>query len=222
MNKKLKFINGSPLANLLKSRSAIFSLSLRKYSHPSELYQAVKLAISTIGECDFSLCDSIQRYNYVWQKNLSLNEGHTQANQEGDFWIHWFTALFKDEPIKPNILKWDYWLDQPDFPEQKNFIDQLYEKDALFKNTIEESIVRFLRRYTANPNHAAFDIEQAKKMSREIVKEETAVLILQAQKKYDFEIFVEKRNPGLQYVYENIVWQQHPFLLQPILIKITL
>jgi hypothetical protein len=150
---------------------------------------------------------------------LPPDQAHAKANQTGDAWIAWMNEVYPDQLHKPKVIKWDAWLNHPLFPEKKAFIDTLYKQDQLFKKMVEESIHRYLTRLS---QHTQFDFDQAESLSILFVKEEVAVLALQAELGYDFEIFVEKRNPALQYFFEQVIWCNSPLNLQPVLIKIAL
>lgn len=219
MNRKLKFLLGSPACDL-KTKTALFSVSLRPFSKLTELGLIIEKAINTFGTCHISLCDSLQRYNLIWQKGMTIESAHQYTNRLGREWTEWLYDFFSNSSlVKPKVISWDSWLKNPKYSEKRHFVDTCYEQDANFREAVYISLTRYLDRVAEH--HPDFDRVQAESLSIEFVKEETAVFFLQSDEGYDFEIFLEKRNPGLQYFYDNILWKKNPEFLQPVLTKIN-
>ncbi len=216
---KIKFINGTSRSTAQKG-SAIFSLSLRLYNEPEELVEAVKLTLQTFESCEFVISDSLHRYNYLWQRDMTPENAYSAAIQEGDNWIAWFCSLQGLSSLDIKIIRWDYWLQHPLFEEQQTIVENIYAKNQAFAFSIQESIELYLSRYAKSS--PSFEITKARQASIALVKEEVAVLLIQAKLDYAFEVFIEQRNPGLQYFYRQILWKKFPALLQPALIKVTL
>lgn len=219
MSIKLRFMNGLN-EQKTQEKTTIFSISLRDFRDPQQLHDAISLANERFLRCDIALCDSLQRYNFIWQRNLLPEKAHAAANQAGEDWIHWFdTAYQGSAKARPQVIRWDDWLNHPEFQSHLILVEEMYAQDPLLKKMIEESTRRYLTRLA---QRTKFDLAQAQSLSIDFVKEEVAILALQAKLGYDFEIFLEKRNPALQYFFEQVIWRQNPLNLQPVLIKILL
>lgn len=203
---------------IAKISSSIFSISLKDYQDEIGLVSSIHEATVTFKECHISLADSIQRYNLIWQSNISCEAAWKKANDLGIAWIDYYLPLIPGRV--PKIIKWDYWLNHPKFYEKKELIELQYKNDINFRNSIEFAVNEYLNRYSKK--YPINNEKIAQQFSTELIKEEITVLALQADLGYDFEIFFEIRNTGLKYFYENILWPKNPFLLKPVLAKINL
>lgn len=201
-----------------KNSSAVFSISLKDYSDQIGLLSSIHESTIAFKTVDISLADSIQRYNLIWQHDITPKEAQKRANSMGDAWIAYYLPLIPGR--EPKIIKWDHWLEHPNFKNSQNFIELYYKKDKDFQNSINDAAIEYLSRY--NNKHPIDNIPKALQLSIKLIKEEISVLALQANIGYEYEIFFEIRNAGLKYFYEYILWSKNASQLKPILAKIKL
>lgn len=214
------FLQGRP-ADDLKQKRCVFSLSLKPIKNEQDIRIVIQKTLSAFGYCDISLCDTAHRYNLMWQDKCSLEEAYARTWESGKEWVQGFYSLFSpEERAAISLVRWDSWLQHPDFEKKRLFTTRFYEEDSGFREAIKRSVERYLNR--CKLKGMIFDFTEAHRLSTLLVAEEVAVLLLLSTLAYDFEVFLERRSPGLQYFYDKVIRKEHQQVLQPVLIKINL
>ncbi len=212
MKQCLQYPNGRPTESNIINKKAVLCLSLVEYS-ASQLKKVVEKLLAQFGKFDVVLFDSVQRYNLMWTQHLSADAAHQKAVALGNTWLTDYANIFNNDAIK--MFRWDEWLSSPRFAAQKKMSEQLYHDQPGFKESVDTTAADYLTKYAQR--HSDFDGEQARALSVELIKEEAAGILLAADLQYDFDVSFRKK-PALKYLSEHIIHQQHPELLQPIVV----
>jgi hypothetical protein len=199
---KKAIFKSSDARDFLKSK-CIITISVGQPNHEGDKFLATIIAASRqFGSCLIMICDSLQRYTMKILSSLSLLEIHQESNILGDKWIDRNFEAIEQLHIPYAISRWDQWITHPNFIAKSKQIETLYQTDPLFKKSVDSTSHNFTERKL---DTAIVDKQTAMDLSRAYLLEECAVMLLQADEGYHFEIYPSQRNDAMAYVYENII-----------------
>lgn len=127
--------------------------------------------------------DTLQRFNFMANYNLSEQDAYKKSKQAGEEWIAKNIAneLLNDKKIE--IICWDYWLSLPDYKKNFNLVSNLYQNNQVLKQAVNEEIEMFLLRR----DKQVFD--HKKECSKYYFLEETAAFPLMFKRERAADIY---------------------------------
>ena len=216
---KASFANCSIEDRALLSKSkCIFPISMGQTKQEGSKLLATMLLISnTFKECDLLLTDSLQRHTLkIDLPDASPQALYSESRAMGNRWLDNNRDIYEKLTIPFNMIRWDYWLDYPDFNEYHAKINHLYDKNKEFKAAIDKSVAEYLdRRYQGQQRTA-----QAFAACVDYLKEESTVIVLFTLiNQYNFEIYPNKRSTSIDATYRHFILPYYPHLLKPLSIR---
>ncbi len=195
----------------------ILTVSVGQPNHEGDKFFATVLAINKqFTSCIIMVCDSLQRHTMKISSQLNLNELHKESNRLGDEWIVRNSLAINQFNIPYQISRWDAWMHHRNYPEKRLSINSLYANDPLFKKSIDETAHKFSER---KMDISVVDRNIAFNLSKEYLLEECAIMLLQAEDGYQFEIYPSQRNDAMDYVYQQIISYTNKELMRAVSIK---
>lgn len=197
--------------------NCILTVSVGQLNHEGDKFFATALAVNKqFGSCLIMVCDSLQRHTMKIASEAHLNELHQESNKLGQEWIARNALAMEQLQIPHEISRWDTWLHHKSYPEKRSFINSLYQNDPHFKKCIDDTANRFSER---KMDVSVVDKSTAFHLSQEYLLEECAVMLIQADAGYQFEIYPSQRNDAMDYVYRQVISYTNNELMQAVSIK---
>ncbi|MBA3535149.1 MAG: hypothetical protein H0T84_00840 [Tatlockia sp.] len=195
----------------------IITISVGQPNHEGDkLYATLLAADRQFSFARIMVCDSLQRYTMKITSNLTLEQLHLESIKLGDEWIARNLKYIKTMNIPYELSRWNEWLNHPDYTDKLQIIEELYNRDTLFKNSIFSTTHGFISR---NSERLVINKEQAYELSKDYLLEECAVMLILADEGYEFEIYPNQRNEALDYIYHTIIAKENSHLMQAVSIK---
>ncbi len=196
---------------------AIVTISVGQPNHEGDKFYSTLLATNKqFSFARIMVCDSLQRYTMKITSPLSLGQLSLKSTKLGDEWIVRNLKYIEAMTIPYKISRWNDWLNHSDFVDKFQLIENLYNEDISFKNSIYSTTHGFISR---NSERLVVDKEQAYELSKDYLLEECAVMLILADEGYQFEIYPNQRNEALDYIYQTIIVKENKQLMQAVSIK---
>jgi hypothetical protein len=146
------------------------------YHEGAKFAETMSLINRTFSQCKTMLCDSLQRHTLKLKfPELDEDALYEKAMQEGDRWLDRNQTVFKQMTIPHEIIRWDTWLEHPDYPKNRDIIEKLYADNKAYRAAVGRTIDKFLVRFQKrDPN---LDYEKAFNICLPYLKEECAIII---------------------------------------------
>lgn len=207
--------------NRFKYSKCLLTISVGQQSHEAELFNmTVDLVNEHFGSCVLLVDDSLQRHTMALDSQNDANYFYNISVDEGDLWLQRNEKYYCKFSIPVEIIRWDKWLNHPNFREQQEKIRNLIRTDIDFRTAFDRSIEKFLKKFCERlSNPSSFDIKRAWQLSLDYLVEECAVLCLWTELKCNFEVYPSKRNQAMDMTHKTFVLPMYPDLLHAIEIK---
>lgn len=129
---------------------ASISVSLHNPNHNGDKF---KYIIEWVNEqpfftrCQVDLSDTLYRHNYM-MTNKALNEmqAYLKARRNGSEWIEKHKVYLDKLNIPYEIIRWDKWLDHPEFNDLVLVFKDYYRTDFNFKEAVDAQVYSFFAR----------------------------------------------------------------------------
>lgn len=212
-----KAILKSPSTDEFSKSKCILTVSVGQPNHEEDKLLSAIIAVNKhFSFCTIMVCDSLQRFTMKFSSNVSLAELHIESNNLGDKWIERNLQAIRQLSIPYSISRWDCWISHPHFNSKKTIIDDLYNNDKRFKETIDDTANNFVVRKL---DMLGIDKKSAIELSKQYLLEECAVMLIQADDLNGFEIYPSQRNDAMDYVHKKIISVIDGSLMLPVSIK---
>lgn len=133
--------------------------------------------------------DTLQRYNYMHKEGVSEVEAYAQSEVAGREWVERNINAIRSLP-SCEIIRWNNWLDHPNFNDEHKFINDLYDNDEELRSLINADVLAFWRRKQIREGMSTYaDFESFKRFSTEYLLEETAAFFLMFKKEKAVDIY---------------------------------
>ena len=200
----------------MKRSDCILHISVGQAYHEGEkLIATMDLINETFKSCIIMLCDTLQRHTLkIKHPDLSDDELYKKALLLGDEWLARNRIAYAYLSIDSKIIRWDYWLNHPDYSRYKKIINELYCSDVDYKNKIQATIKKFLERQGLLGDVQAFQLCEA------YVLEECPVLVpLWAQTGCQFIIYPRFRTSAMSATYQHFIACSGQDILKEVALK---
>ncbi|MDF2939369.1 MAG: Uncharacterized protein K0R66_11 [Gammaproteobacteria bacterium] len=163
----------------------------------------------TFNKCTILLADTLHRHTFkILNEDYTEEQLYRAARDAGDEWLERNQATIDALTIPHNTLRWQEWLNHPNFPAMKSLIDEFYEKNSHFRISVFKSVEEFLLRL--DKSESSLNCTNAFRCSAEYLKEESAVMQLVAYDNYHFILYPGKRPLSIQLTYEHFIRPFYP------------
>ncbi len=212
-----KAILKSEYMNNFASSKCILTISVGQPNHEDDKFFSTILAVNKqFKSCLVMVCDSLQRHTMKISAPQNITDLHHISNSLGNEWITRNSPAINELIIPYQICRWDHWITHQNFEQKNALIKALYSSDPLFKESVDDTALEFSTRKMST---ALVDIDTAFNLSKEYLLEECAVMLLQAEEGYQFEIYPSKRNNAMDYVYQQVISYTNKNLMRAVSIK---
>jgi len=138
-------VKNAPVWSLYQNCS--LGISLQSQNHVGEYLRAiVTWTNGKFENCLIDLSDTLHRYNYMIEENLSAGEAYKKARREGDLWLEKNRHIIDDLAMPFRILRWDEWLDHPELESCKHSFWAAYNDDAEFNKAVLADVQNYYMR----------------------------------------------------------------------------
>jgi tRNA-dependent cyclodipeptide synthase len=118
--------------------------------------------------------DLLYRHNFM-AEGQPPGDAEARARALGTSWLERHQAVINDCPVKPDVIRWGQWYEQPDYPTVLDSFQSAYRTSRVFRDAVENDVDRFVRRLGRE------SMPTERQHSRDFLIEEVAVLTLQAR-----------------------------------------
>jgi hypothetical protein len=224
ISKKIKVSFAGCFSNdrkLFSQSKCIMPISMaQKVQEGEKLLATIKLVNIHFKECTFLLGDSLRRITMkIMFPSLSNKESYDKSLELGELWIVNNKIFYEQLSIPYNIIRWDYWLNHPEFKVKYDMVNNLYHTDKYYQNSMKQSASEFLNRYLNQSNLKSLDYDHAFSLCLDYLKEECAIMCLWTEGQYGFEIYPSGRCSAMTATYEMLIQPFYPSLLKPVKIR---
>ena len=196
----------------------IIHISVGQEYHEGEKFlSTMDLINKTFKSCTIMLCDTLQRHSLrMKHPELSEDEIYNKALALGDEWLKRNSGAYKHLSIDSKIMRWDEWLNHPDYAKYRKQIDELYNTNIDYKNKIHSTINKFLERQGLSNDEMSFKLCEA------YILEECPILVpLWAQTGCQFIIYPRFRTDAMSATYQYFVGNAEQNILQEVAWKVN-
>lgn len=202
--------------------SCILPISIGQPIHEGKKFEAtLNLVNSTFKKATILIDDSIQRFTMKISSPIDeLSQLRSKAIRLGKEWLERNSTIINSLEIENNVIHWDFWIENPNYPEFNKIVLDYYSSSATYKNAIHENINVFLSRFNAkNKQLSKIELDEAFKLCLDYLLEECSSMMLWASSGYDFEIYPYGRNLAMQATFELIIKKMFPNKLKSVSLR---
>lgn len=199
-----------------KTSRCLLTVSVGQESHEDQrLISTLNLIELSFASCIITLHDTLQKYTIAISQGGSADSYYKTALSSGDKWIERNQPYFSSFGNRISIIRWDEWLNDPDFSDKKEKVlaelnhDENYR--ALFDISINEYLSRYYKRHN-NPD--ALNKKHIEQLCFDYLVEECAVLCLWPKVNCQFEIYSGTHNAAIEETRKRFVHNQYPDLVK--------
>jgi len=206
---------------ILNKSQCLLTISVGQEVHEADKFAAtINLVDENFSSCIILIDDTLQRHTMALQSGKEGDFFYDQSLREGDFWLERNAVYLSRLSIPHQIIRWDKWLKHPNYEQQKQRINTLLATDLLYKQTFEETIHEFLRRYYSRlDKNKLIHSEKDFLLCFNYLIEECTALCLWPELNCHFEVYPSKRNRAMDVTHRYFVLPHYPDLLHSLSIK---
>jgi hypothetical protein len=205
----------------LNQSQCLLTISVGQEVHEGDKFAAtIGLVNENFFSCIVLIDDTLQRHTMALQTGKEGDFFYEQSLSEGDSWLKRNESKLRQLSIPHQIIRWDKWLKHPNYEQQKQYINTLLTTDLLYKQTFEETIHEFLRRYYSRlDKNKPINLERDFLLCFNYLVEECTALCLWPELNCHFEVYPSKRNAAMDATHHYFVLPHYPDLLHSLSIK---
>ena len=194
-------VKSSP--NWRNYRRACLSISVGQPVHEgAKLTAALDWINRNFETCIIGVSDTLQRWNLLSAPDMTMEEAYTATLQAGDAWLERNRSAIGELKIPVQIIRWDHWLQHPDFAATHEAFQNLYINNNVLRTALDQDTEEFLVRHHAT-NEA--DEQRLISTSRSFILEEIAVYTLLHRELPSAKIYPSQSLEALRVVREGYV-----------------
>lgn len=199
----------------------LITISVGQDSHEGERFAALADLINNhFKSCIIILDDSLQRHTMALWSDKNSDFFYPHSIKEGDLWISRHEKILQEFTILKKIIRWDAWLNHPDFLKQRQKILDLIEVKNSYRKAFEESIESFLKKFYRRVFFKKFDMNETEEHCWNFVIEECVALSLWPELNCEFEVYPNQHNLAINETRKYFVLSQYPKLLRGIQVNL--
>jgi hypothetical protein len=196
----------------LKGHNGLLTISIGQDTQDNKRFIAMlDLMMDTFDHCTIALHDTLQRHTMAMQTNSTANACYNKATAIGDRWLETNEQLCKKFGSRINIIRWEDWIQHPDFEKHKAQIIKTMNNDDSYNDLFYQSIHNYLNRYVTRLNNPEiFNRQHAEQLCIDYLIEECAALCLWPTTDADYEIYDGTHNAAMQETRKRFVHATTP------------
>jgi tRNA-dependent cyclodipeptide synthase len=153
---KISVRKGIGNENWMDFSAVIFEISLdNKRYNGDYFFSILQWAQERFSEITIIICDTLQRYNIMYDQKVTEEEAFLLSRNLGKQWLCQNKSILDALKISPHIFYWDNWLlHKNDLNNNQNTLNTLYANNVYFRNECDKIFEniweRFKKKYTNN------------------------------------------------------------------------
>jgi hypothetical protein len=223
MNSRIKPVFKCPdlFKEKFKHSRCLITISVGQEVHEGEKFAAtIELINSSFQSCIMLIDDSLQRHTMAIEKEEDADFFYSHSIQEGDTWLERNKKTYSKLDSLEKILRWNDWLNHPNYSETQNNIISLQQSNINYKTSFDSTIEEFIRRYYSRINNVeSKNIQRTKQLCMNYLIEECTAMCLWPELNCQFEVYPSPRNSAMSKTHELFVLPKYPQLLHSVAIK---
>lgn len=197
----------------------LIPISVGQRYHEGHKFEAtLRLVNQKFNKATILVGDTLQRHNIEVLEELGGAEAFQLARQRGDDWLERVRPLLSLLKIPFNFIRWDYWLEHPEFELAKQKVSTLYAEDGSYQSSFSITVNDFLLR-NRDFFSSSRDREHASRLCLRYLIEECAAMLIWPETKCQFELYPSKRTPAMQSTYERLIMPSYPDCIKPVSLR---
>jgi hypothetical protein len=197
-------------------------ISVGQKVHEGDKFIAtVKLIARSFKECIILVDDTIQRHTLqIFEPQLTKTEAYNKAKIMGNLWLETNRKALDMFSIPIEILRWDFWAQHKFYFEKHALMENTYENDKGYRESLQQSAKEFLERNVEK--YSLFEeneYERAFGLCIEYLIEECACMLLWIEKKCHFEVYPSGRNRAMEATYDKFIRTDYPEVLRSVSLR---
>ncbi len=141
------------------NKRAVLPISVNQPYHENDKFNAtIAMVNKRFGYCDIVVADTLQRYNFFYGKEYSIEELYKISKNEGDNWLKRNSRYLNLLSVPHSIIRWDDCIQLPTFPLFLNKIKDRYLHDPAYRDAFKQDIDVFLTRYLQHNTRDNHDV----------------------------------------------------------------
>ncbi len=218
MAKTKCFIRFSNDKDKFKQSSCLFTISVGQQTHENEHFEStINLINQSFQSATMLVDDSLQRYTMALSRIQGPDDFHDIAIQEGNLWLKRNKKYYSKLTNLNKIIRWDTWLNHPNFDAQRTAILNEIDIDPEYKLDFDASINAFIEKYRKRlDNKNQFNEKRAKQLCFDFILEECTALCLWMELNCNYEVYPNLHNRAINKTRSKFVLSSNPELLQTV------
>lgn len=203
-----------------KDSQCLLTISVGQRTHEEERFEStMELINASFGSCILCIDDSLQRHTMALNSQRDADFFYDTAIKEGDLWLIRNEKYYSKLTIPRKIIRWNRWLNHPNYHVQQNKIKKFIEDDLSYKEAFDHAVNEFLIKYCERlMNPQSFDMVRARELSFNFILEECTALSLWSELECQFEVYPNRHNGAIEETRKHFVLPYYPDLLQSVTI----
>ena len=165
----------------------------------SKLIAIVNKATRVFASLDIMICDSLNRFNIMLEKNIDSLLAEKLSLEIGNEWIKKNLDPIRELAIPIRVLRWNEWRQKPEYSMVHTQLVKLFNEDDDCKSIFIESSQKYLER------KKLVGLEHAEQRSLEYLIEECSVIRLWALYGYNLELYPSDRSPVVSCMFDKLI-----------------
>jgi len=198
----------------------LLTISVGQQTHEEERFDStMDLINASFKSCVLCIDDSLQRHTMALNMAKDAAFFYDISIKEGDLWLARNEKYYSKLTIPTKIIRWNRWLEHPNYLKQQNKVKQLIDTDSEYKAAFEHAIDEFLEKYERRLNDPdQFDKSRAKQLCFDFTLEECTALGLWPELDCHFEVYPNRHNRAIEETRRRFVLPFYPDLLRSVTI----
>nr|QCC21374.1 hypothetical protein [Candidatus Endohaliclona renieramycinifaciens]QCC21406.1 hypothetical protein [Candidatus Endohaliclona renieramycinifaciens]QCC21422.1 hypothetical protein [Candidatus Endohaliclona renieramycinifaciens] len=206
-----------------KHSRCLLTISVGQEIHESDKFSVtVDLINNAFSSCIILVDDTLQRHTMALDSDEDASFFYKSSLEAGDFWLERNYQYYKNLAILEDIVRWDRWLNHPEYFKRETILKNLFQKDPSYRKAFENTIQAFLRRYRRRfltEDLPSFNTARAHRLCLDYLLEENIALSLWPELNCHFEVYPNQRNLAMSETHKRLVIPDYPTLLHAVSIK---
>ncbi len=206
---------------IFKNSQCLLTISVGQEVHEGEKFAAtIELVERSFKSCIMLIDDTLQRHTIALNAPQNADFFFEQSLKEGDLWLLRNEQYYGELTILKKIMRWNDWLNHPNYVQQQQIIKELTNSDPSYKYSFEFTVNEFVTRYHQRlSDNLSFNMERAHQLCFDYLAEECTAMCLWPEINCNFEVYPSYRNLAMDETHKRFVLPSHPTLLHALPIK---
>lgn len=219
---RARFICSPEHKRYFHKSKCVIAISVDQPAHEfKKLASTVDLVNRSFQSCIVAVGDTLQRHTLQLGTQFSDDEIYKKSKLAGDSWLERNKSILERITIPHTILRWDDWLNHPEYEKNYEKFCDAYISDPTFVAAMDITINNFIERFSKRNIDKKISISDIKRASLKYLIEESVIIMMMWKKeKYNYIIYPSNILKIVEKTHERFVLPDHPELLNWVRVKL--